>query len=259
MKKSTLILALGPSFLACGGVPTEAELQQEIRSGVIASDYPSACLVDVYDAAYKKRSNLCSGVLIAPAVVLTAGHCLAEGAGFRVNCPFLGQDSSGKGEAAPTYRPGPSGTLDPTADDLGLILLRTRIIAKSYPKVAMRPVPLGSQVVNVGRIQDGVASSTTLYRGAGVALADGALVKFPRTYAAPDIIQPGDSGGPVYLAQTGDVVAIASGANTTGHYAVLARTDLAATWIARRVATWGGYDIPPGYQPIISISPSPLR
>lgn len=254
MQRTSPLFFLGlGAFCSCGQpaeLPTE-QSQEPIRNGVVANDYPSACLVDIYeDAAFKTRKSLCSGALIAPAVVLTAGHCVAEGRGFQVECPFLGQGSRGSGEVIPTYRSGPNGALDPDSDDIGVVYLRTRIIAPSYPPLRRLAAPAGSKAVNVGRILNGVASMTTLYRGASVTLQDGHAVKFPRDYATEDLIQPGDSGGPAYLTSSGELVAVSSGVNPQSHYAVLARVDLNYAWIVSRVATWGGFSVPPSYQPI---------
>ena len=49
--------------------------------------------------------------LVAPSVVLTAGHCVAGFSSFRVSCPYLNQESPGSGEVHPNYKVGPSGSI----------------------------------------------------------------------------------------------------------------------------------------------------
>src|SRR5688572_25021518 len=83
------ILSAG-AIVACGGEDEEGEpLSQEIRGGIAASAYESAALIDI-EINGQVRS-ICSGSLIAPRVVLTAGHCVAGGGtGFRVTLPYAG-------------------------------------------------------------------------------------------------------------------------------------------------------------------------
>lgn len=252
-------LLLMVSLVGCGDDQEDLTSQFTIKGGSIAKDYPSACLIDIYDASYKQRLAFCSGALIAPGVVLTAGHCVYTNNAAHVICPFVNQDARGRGVPHPTYHPGVNGSVDPNSDDVGVILLNNRMAMTQYPAVRKTPTPINTLVVNVGRVLDGAASQTTLYKSAEISLQDGKLVKFPRSYAAKDKIQPGDSGGPTYLGgATGalEVVAVNSGVNEKEGYEVLSRVDLVYSWINGQVESWGGWSLPPGYQPI---TPQPLN
>jgi len=73
------VLALAVTSAACGdGTSDETEDHGRSLSAAIiggASDTSHDAVVSISSAADAARSELCSGVLVAPRVVLTAGHC----------------------------------------------------------------------------------------------------------------------------------------------------------------------------------------
>ena len=93
------MFALAALFLGCAAasdrsddeIDEESGGQQEpIIGGSKATSYPEAALIDMNGSA-------CSGALITPRVVLTAGHCIASSS-YNVTLPFAGsQKSTGKG------------------------------------------------------------------------------------------------------------------------------------------------------------------
>ncbi len=234
-------------FPACGELsPTDDNqdvARENIKAGTPATSYPPSCLVDIYDD-HAKLIALCSGALIAPAVVLTAGHCTYGFSHFKVTCPYLSGSATGTGETHPNYHPG-THTILPNSDDVGLVYLQARIAMATYPGVRATPAPPSTQAVNVGRVLDGVVSPSQLYQGAVVLLKDGASISFPHDYYSEDRIQPGDSGGPTYRfhSQPLEILAVNSGAATA--FQVLARVDLVAPWIHAKVAAHGGDSLPP--------------
>src|SRR5262249_2169214 len=62
---------------------------EPIIGGTNASAFPEAVLVDM--SRNGKLVAACSGAMIAPKVVLTAGHCVAGFDGWRVTAPFAGK------------------------------------------------------------------------------------------------------------------------------------------------------------------------
>jgi V8-like Glu-specific endopeptidase len=207
-----------------------------IKGGTAATAYPEAVLVDMYKGG--QLTAACSGSLIAPKVVLTAGHCVNGLDGWKVRAPFAnGQTATASGAAVYDWTT-TAETVDPSMHDLGLVFLSTPINLTTYPTLATQHVTFGSKVQDIGRIQSGVLSNTKLFIGAQVAVSDGANVGYPFSYSSSDVIESGDSGGPVVVPGTHQIVAVNSGAG--GNLQVLARVDLLSTWIQQQIAAHGG-------------------
>lgn len=228
---SALFVVSSLLAVGCAADPTDTPEEEEgsttesIIGGQKATDYPEAALVN-------GNGFYCSGAVIAPRVVLTAGHC-AHGSSFTVKAPFV--NKSARGRRFWTDYVATGEIVNPNTLDVAVIILDTPIALTSYPKLNPNQAADGTSVVNVGRIKDGSLSTTTLYYGAPVAVRDGAP-RFPLAYLSTDIIQSGDSGGPVY-AGTGanrTIVGVNSGAGGTTQ--VLARVDLAYAKIKQLIA-----------------------
>jgi hypothetical protein len=233
--------------------PTDAP----IIGGSPATAYPEAALVDMYQRASDSFPNsICSGAVIAPRVVLTAGHCVAGIGKWRIKLPYAGNQSVFGSKGATFDWTGSSGqSVDPNQHDVGLVFLDSAVSLPAWPVVANAPVAFGSQVVNIGRIDNGRASNTALFVGPGVTVQDGARIGHRFAYYTNEVIQPGDSGGPdeVPGSSPHKIVAVNSGGGSGRQ--VLARVDLVYSWIDGQVRANGGW--PNASQPIQPPPPPP--
>jgi hypothetical protein len=237
---STLSLSLVAALLAVGLVPAcapgadspESE-SDEIINGTGAHAYPEAVLVNMLEG--NQTVAACSGSLIAPTVVLTAGHCVHNWSQWHVIAPHAGlQQAMATSGATYDWDAGGEG-VDPQEHDIGLVFLSAPITIAAYPLLAQKPLAAGARVLNIGRIHQGQVSNSSLFVSKPVTTTPGSSLGFPYDYAAVDRIESGDSGGPDVLpgAAPHTIVAVNSGANSSTE--VLARVDLVASWIAAQI------------------------
>lgn len=210
---------------------------EAIVGGVSATaTYPEAALLNMTSTA--GLGYACSATLIAPKVVLTAGHCVDGMASWQV---YVGTNlrTSTHGETYDWAENGAS-TVNPAHHDIGLVYLDQAITLASYPTLATAKVANGTSALNVGRILNGTLTNS-LY-DAAVTVSDATSVGYPLDYTGNDVIEHGDSGGPVFVNGTHNLIAVNSGAG--GGTEVLARVDLLSAWIQQKIAANGGTATP---------------
>ncbi|MGQ0507035.1 MAG: trypsin-like serine protease [Myxococcaceae bacterium] len=231
------LLACGPAVFEVTVDPGEQveRADQSIKGGVLAKEYPEGVLVDWMGT--DQKPHVCSGVVIAPKVVLTAGHCVVNVSGWRVRAPYAGNQEiatvagyvTDKTDGSPNYN----------QHDLGILILASPIELAQYPTIRQTPVPVGADVSVVGRVKGSEISRTDLFMAP--VIIEQPSSKAPFHYVTGSVIRGGDSGGPVFLGGTHTVVAVNSIFNSAllpilSTTQWLARVDLEREWVAKFIA-----------------------
>ena len=102
-------------------VNRDSSMQTRIINGSYAAGYPEATLIDFKEGS---GSYICSGALIAPRVVLTAGHCVDGASSWAVKLPFTNnQTAYAVGAAVYDYSGNTSEYVNAKQHDVGLLFL----------------------------------------------------------------------------------------------------------------------------------------
>ena len=137
------------------------------------------------------------------------------------------------------------GSVNPNTYDVALVFFDQGEPFKLpyWPKLQATKLADGTKVVNVGRKNNGSISYSNLYVGKPIAVTQSQ--SFPFDYDSTEVIQSGDSGGPVFLTGAGPhtVVAVNSGA---GGGQILARVDLVYDKLMQKIAEHGGAGLDSG-------------
>jgi hypothetical protein len=232
----------------------DAEAQPIIGNPSSAASFPEAVLIDIHSTAGGPVTSICSGVLVAPRVVVTAGHCAAgTGRTFDVSAPHASPPQKAHSTFGRVY----DYTGDPDREffehDVGVVMLSASIDLPFYPPIATQALGSGSKVSSVGRIQAGSASNDSLFVSAPFAVYLGDAIGYPVAYASYEkIAEKGDSGGPVYRGDgtARSLVAVNSGLSRDKQYLLYARLDRVSQWLQQEIGqAAGGTATPPASTP----------
>ena len=197
-----------------------------------ASNYPETALLTM------DNGWICSGSVIAPRVVLTAGHCVDGHNSFSITTPYAkgsnGQPQERYASGKWTNYKSTGEYVNPDTPDVGLLFVDTPFTMPVWPKVSSN-THYNEQAVNVGRINNGSASYSNLYVGVPLTLTSQYGFPYSYGYASSGVTQSGDSGGPMFLNGTHTIVAVCSGGGVAG------RTDTVYSTIDELVRSHGGY------------------
>lgn len=189
------------TFLAALWVPaivlTIASPAYAIKNGTPATAFPEAIVLTANGFVP------CSGVLLSPTVVLTAGHCslgATVAPSFTITAPNA-PDSSGKPQTSTSSHDwSPYNNDVKTSSDVRLVFLDAPITIATYPTIQKAEAAAGTKVVDVGRTLNGSITQTDYVSPEVIINGDASSLGLPNNYqATPDISEDGDSGGPIEL------------------------------------------------------------
>ncbi len=185
------------TFLTALGLLAIATPAFAIKQGTPATAFPEAIVLTASGFVP------CSGVLLSPTVVLTAGHCSLGSTvapSYDVVAPNA-PDSSGKPQTAHASADWTPYNNDvKTSSDVRLVFLDTPITVAHYPTIAATEAAAGTKVVDVGRALNGAITQTDYVSGEVTINGDATSLGLPNNYqATSDVSEDGDSGGPIEL------------------------------------------------------------
>jgi hypothetical protein len=243
-----IAIALFVFASGCGDASETAVDAQasNIVGGTIAYDYPEAVIVNPQKPG--GGWTTCSGVLLAPRVVLTAGHCVDNFVGWGVYSPFNDELGTLVYDAE-VYDWSTGMVFNFEQHDVALVYLDQDFPLDDYPRIADEPLDAGAKVIAVGRTIEGVPSLDWLFESEPFPVHADSLPfantpDHPNHYFCEPVIEKGDSGGPVFAYQPDDAAADEDGPRTivavNSSHQYLARVDELRDWIVERIEAHGG-------------------
>jgi hypothetical protein len=235
MRRTILVLAVSAATLVAMALPSGAILW----GAPDGEKHPYVGLIAFYDAegAYAWR---CTGTLLSPTVVLTAGHCtfgVVSARAYFTSTVDVNAYTGNTGGVTGTPHPDPDYYEDPHwpgpletwawVEDVGVVILDETVSASTYGQLAPKwtvdglaaqtGAPAWLELVGYG-VQDTVPQTVAMpVRYGAIVWMRGQQSTFNRSYyvqvsstAKSGGFCFGDSGGPVFLPGTNQILAVNS-------------------------------------------------
>lgn len=256
-----LAVGVTVSASACAASEDGSDREDQARQSILAPQRSAAAYTEAVQITVNNSfADFCTGVLVAPSVVVTAAHCVVfnpndDGAGphgtWIVRAPFASGGtqtrtaSSGEPMEAAFYGLNyfDYDSFDQNLHDVALLYLDTPMTGVTYPDFSPARYPIGAApaVSAVGR--------QTVNTNAGLVLSKQVTLSqttagdgYPNDNKTARVTTGGDSGGPLFLEGTHTLVGTETRFDPTNNLDYWVRLDGSVyDFIANRVASHGGF------------------
>ena len=222
-----ILMASAGALVACSGGDKAGEGSPEVAKAALTNANVTITMQDINGV----QIGSASGVLIAPNVVLTAGHVVAGIDKWRITSADGKTVANGKRGLTKDWMAYDSLKSHPRKTDVAVIYLDKGIKLAAYPKLAST------------RQADGGSLQRVTHTNNGFQLIDGKIAhfaSFPHAYIT-DIPsnETLDTGGPVINAK-GEIIGVVTGRGIQTGRLHVARTDALTAWLSPKVTCGGG-------------------